>query len=236
MHLNSLKDRLNNPKISVIEISQRNCFIDWLQKLELPRDSKALSVSVGDGVWDYLAFSNNKNITKIIATDIVENPVNQDDVAALNTIGKWEFEKVSAEKPLPFPAESFNLIFHQDVIEHVEKPFLFLSEQYRVLRKGGTLIFGTPNLFRPANLLKLIFGKLKFPVKIGYNLEIGDYIHIQEFYEQQVKILLQEVGFENIAVKYCFFGIHPLNITVSKYPTSKIGRSLCHYLMFNCRK
>lgn len=236
MHLNSLKSRLENLNISPIEICQRNCFIDWIKKSTMPKNSIALSVSVGDGVWDHLVFLNNKNITNIIATDIVENPVDKDGMAILKSEGDWDFKRVLAEKPLPFADEYFDLIFHQDVIEHVEKTFLFLSEQYRVLKKGGILLFGTPNLFRPTNLLKLIFGKLNFPIKIGYNIELGDYVHIQEFYEQEIKIFLKEIGFNNIEVKYCFFGIHPLNITINKYPKRGVGRNMCHFLMFKCNK
>lgn len=236
MHLNSLKERRDNLETTAVGISQRNCFINLLQEVDLPKNSAALSVSVGDGIWDYFAFSSNKNIKKIIATDIVDNPVDKEGITTLKAAGKWEFKKVVAEKPLPFLDNSFELVFNHDVIEHVEKPFLFLSEQYRVLKKGGTLIFSTPNLFRPTNLLKLVFGKLNFPIKMGHNIELGDYIHIQEFYEQQLRVLLEEIGFNNIKVMHSFFGIHPLNLTIAKYPKSAIGKGMCHYLIFKCTR
>lgn len=236
MYLNSLQERLNNPSLTAADKLPRECFVDWIKAIELPERAAALSISVGDGLWDHLAFLSNKKIKKIVATDVVDNPVKKDDVLFLNAEGKWEFVKVLAEKKLPFANESFDLIFHQDVVEHVRKPFLFLSEQYRVLKKGGHLILGTPNLFRPANIIKLVTGKLIFPVKIGSNIEIGDYVHIQEFHEQQLKIMLQEIGFSSIKVGYCFFGIHPLNITFQKYPKNGIPRLMCHFLMFKCSK
>jgi len=236
MHLNSIASRLTNPKTSKVEIAQRDCFCAWLKKVELPAKAVALSVSTGDGVWDYLTFLNGKAVSRIIATDIVEAPTKSEDIQLLRTYGEWEFVKVMPESGLPFPAESLDLIFHQDVVEHVSQPYLFLSEQYRVLKKNGALIVGTPNLFRPANIVKLLLGRLNFPVKIWSNHEIGDYIHVQEFYAQQMVLMLKEVGFRNIEVEYCFFGIHPLNITLSKYPKSAIGRQLCHFLMFRCLK
>jgi ubiquinone/menaquinone biosynthesis C-methylase UbiE len=197
----------------------------------------ALSVSTGDGLSDYFVFSNTKGtVKKIIATDIVDNPVDKEGQKLLKKLGDWEFKKVGAEKPLPFSDEYFDLVFHQDVVEHVKKPYLFLSEQYRVLKKGGTLILGTPNLFRPANIVKILIGKLHFPLKIGYNEEIGDYIHIQEFNEFQLKNMLEEVGFKNIDIKNCYFVIWPLRITFSLYPKGKIGRGMCHYLMVMCVK
>jgi len=151
-------------------------------------------------------------------------------------LGDWEFKKVEAEKPLPFSDEEFDLVYHLDVVEHVKKPYLFISEQYRVLKDGGILIVGTPNIFRPANVFKLFLGKLHFPNKIGHNEEIGDYIHIQEFTEFQLKNLLEEVGFKEIEIKYCYFGIWPLKITFSMYPKNRLGKGLCHYLMIRCTK
>jgi ubiquinone/menaquinone biosynthesis C-methylase UbiE len=235
-HLLSLKNRLNNSQISKVEISQRDCFCEWIEKTLLPANSKALSVSTGDGMWDYFTFASNKAVARIVATDIVKNPVRAEDMQLLKAKGSWEFVRVTPDKEIPFLDQSFELVFHQDVVEHVSKPFLFLSEQYRVLKNGGVLIMGTPNLFRPANLLKLLLGRLHFPAKIGRNYELGDYIHIQEFYEQQMMILLKEVGFKSIEVKYCFLGIHPVNITFSKYPKGAIGQKLCHFLMFKCVK
>lgn len=230
--LPSLQHRLNNPDLSDMEASQRSVFIHILESLGLPSHAHALSVSVGDGIWDYLCFTGNRHISRITATDIVVNPVKKEDIAFLREHGTWDFVKVPAEKKLPFKDESFDLIFHHDVVEHVHKPYLFLSEQYRVLKKGGTLVFGTPNLFRPANILKLLTGKLYFPVNIGSNDDIGEYIHIQEFYEEQMNVMLREVGFTTIKNYHCYFGLYFLQMTFSAVPTSRVGKGLCHYLQF----
>jgi len=239
MDLASLKERLNNPKLSGLERSQREVFVSIIKQLNFRKDAEnitALSVSVGDGVWDYLTFLNNPKIKKIVATDIVDNPVKPEDVSFLRELGAWEFIKVEREARLPFENESFDLIFHQDVVEHAEKPYLFIADQYRILKKGGVLLFGTPNLFRPANIVKLIFGKLHFPNKIGYNRQIGDYIHIQEFYEQQMKIMLRETGFNNIFVFNSFFGLYFLNLTFALHPKSNLGKDRAHYLTFVAKK
>lgn len=233
MHLPSLKERLENPKVATVEISMRNSFIEWIRELEVPNNAKALSISVGDGIWDYLAFKNNVNIKEIVATDVVDNPVSAESLSLLNEYGKWNFVRIPPEQPLAFENESFDLVFHQDTLEHIEKPFLFLSEQYRILKKGGILIFGTPNLFRPMNLFKLVFGKLQFPHKIGANDEIGEYIHIQEYHQRQIVVLLKEVGFKQIQTKYCFFGLHQFQLG-TRYPKNPICQALSHYMMFKC--
>ncbi len=234
----TLNERLNSKVISKLEIFVRKIFIDSIKE-SIPNnnDSAVLSVSVGDGIWDYLVLSETKSLVrKIMATDIVDIPVDKKGIKILRELGDWEFKKVEAEKNLPFIDGYFDLAYHLDVIEHVKKPHLFLSEQYRVLKKGGTLIIGTPNIFRPANIFKLLLGKLSFPIKIGSNKEIGDYIHIQEFSDYQLSNLLEEVGFKDIEIKHCYFGIWPLRITFSLFPKNQIGKGMCHYLMAKCVK
>ena len=45
----------------------------------LLQDSKVLSFSCGDGIWDYiLATEHSDKVTKLYSTDIVELPIKQD--------------------------------------------------------------------------------------------------------------------------------------------------------------
>jgi len=101
-----------------------------------------LSISCGDGIWDYLALINGTGINRIVATDIVQNPVKEEGIIALNNVGYWDFVKVEADNKLPFKDNKFDVVYHQDVIEHTRKPYLSISEQYRVLRPGGGYICG----------------------------------------------------------------------------------------------
>jgi ubiquinone/menaquinone biosynthesis C-methylase UbiE len=127
------------------------------------------------------------------------------------------------------------VVWHQDVIEHTGRPFLFLKEQYRVLRTGGAIIVGTPNLLRPANMIKACLGKLQFPIKIGEREEIGNYIHIQEFHEQQLQLVMQEIGFSEIRIRHLFFGLHMFNLCLQDYPTGNVGRTFT-FLFCTARK
>lgn len=233
-HLVSLRDRLKDPgKLGFLLIKQ---FSEIIKGLKLPIGSTALSVSTGDGLWDYLTFINNQNIKNITATDIVNCPVKKSDIFFLTSFGKWEFVKVRPEENLPSEDKTFDLVFHQEVLEHVARPFKFLSEQFRVLKKNGVLVFGTPNLFRPVNIVKIASGKLNFPTTLNYNEEIGDYIHIQEYNERQVVVLLEEIGFKNVFVFHSYFGIIPLDLILINYPKGKIGKLMCQYLTFLATK
>ena len=85
-------------------------------------------------------------------------------------------------------------------------------------------MFGTTNLLRPANIIKLMLGKLRFPVKIGSNAEIGDYIHIQEFNEWNLRNLVEEVGLTVLNIDYCFWGFQ---IQITSEPATAQQQRAC---------
>ena len=230
-HLTSINDRIE--KAGKVENAVRSAFVNRLKCVEFPPPPyalKILSVSAGNGVWDFCAINAIPNQCEVTATDIVDCPISLEDQDFLKSNCKWQFSKVEAEKSLPFEENIFDLVIHQDVIEHVLNPYQFINEQQRVLKSGGFLLFGTPNLLRPANIIKLMLGKLRFPVKIGSNAEIGDYIHIQEFNEWNLRNLVEEVGLTVLNIDYCFWGFHPFNIRFSSMPENNIGKTMCHHI------
>lgn len=54
---------------------------------------------------------------------------------------------------LPFDDNSFDVIFSDYVLEHVEMPMEFLAEVRRVLKPGGRYFFRTPNMFHYVTLV-----------------------------------------------------------------------------------
>jgi SAM-dependent methyltransferase len=48
--------------------------------------------------------------------------------------------------PLPFPDDSFDLVFMTEVLEHLVKPDQAIADVRRVLKLGGHLVLSTPNL------------------------------------------------------------------------------------------
>lgn len=54
---------------------------------------------------------------------------------------------------LPFPDNSFDVIFYHHVIEHVSDPAKSLDELHRVLKPGGLIYVGAPNRHRAVGYL-----------------------------------------------------------------------------------
>jgi ubiquinone/menaquinone biosynthesis C-methylase UbiE len=57
---------------------------------------------------------------------------------------------------IPFEDEAFHILSGFQLIEHVSNPERFLSEAYRVLKKGGLLLLATPN---PRGLAARLLGE-----------------------------------------------------------------------------
>ena len=55
---------------------------------------------------------------------------------------------------LPFGDATFDVVFHQGVLEHFGNPRAFLIENHRVLRPGGRLVVDVPQTFHPWTGLK----------------------------------------------------------------------------------
>ena len=92
------------------------------------------ALDVGCGVGDMLSFRPN-------TTGVDINPL---AVEWCRSQGLDVFEMV--EDVLPFPSGSFQSVMLDNVIEHLYEPTALLSEIYRVLQPGGTLVVGVPGL------------------------------------------------------------------------------------------
>jgi SAM-dependent methyltransferase len=63
---------------------------------------------------------------------------------------------------LPFADESFDVVFHQGLLEHFSDPEILIAENRRVLKKGGFLLVDVPQKYHYYTLLKhmlMLMGK-----------------------------------------------------------------------------
>ena len=80
------------------------------------------------------------------------------------------------EKPFQIKSGSVDLVLALEIIEHLFDTDQFLSEIYRVLKKGGFLILSTPNLASLTNRFRLLFGA--YPQYLEYSKEGAGHLHL----------------------------------------------------------
>jgi ubiquinone/menaquinone biosynthesis C-methylase UbiE len=56
----------------------------------------------------------------------------------------------------PFNDNTFDIVFHQGLLEHFSSPYRLLSENLRILKKGGFLVVDVPQTFHIYTIFKHI--------------------------------------------------------------------------------
>lgn len=72
--------------------------------------------------------------------------VHSADIENIMMVENKNFREADMNKRLPYEDNTFCAVVCIDGIEHIERPFDFVRECYRVLKPGGHLIISTPNI------------------------------------------------------------------------------------------
>lgn len=146
------------------------------------------------------------------------------------------FEKCNIlEEDIPFPDNEFDIIIFTEVFEHlISPPKPIFQRIKKVLKHNGTLVFSTPNLNSPYNILMLMLGKRILPRSYElFNEETdGDCVHgcghWRKFTMEELIDILKRYGFKIIKYRHI---IKPyINIRTSN-PLRFIRRSGLKILM-----
>lgn len=82
---------------------------------------------------------------------------------------------------LPFENEFFDAVLAKDIVEHLQAPWVLVTEIYRVLRPGGLVIANVP-VAKP---------------KVVWN----DYTHIRGFTSSALRMLFEDCGFDVLHIR-----------------------------------
>lgn len=131
-----------------------------------------LEIGCGSGIHSTLL----SNFGKVSATDLKKSTIilgeniNTDRKLIFNTLSKNEIDfRFNDGTAIPFKNETFDLVFHNSVIEHVPDVNIFNKEVHRILKPGGICICitGTPSLCRYRYIRNYA---LRFPLILIHSL------------------------------------------------------------------
>lgn len=108
---------------------------------------------------------------------------------------KFRVHNIDIEKePFPLPDESLDLVICNQVLEHLKNIFMPLSEMDRVVKRGGWLLIGVPNMASLYSRALLLFGQQPISSAI-------DGPHVRSFaHDSLLGFLRQNCNFEVVAV------------------------------------
>jgi SAM-dependent methyltransferase len=92
----------------------------------------------------------------------------------------------------PFETATFDVVFHQGLLEHFPSPFALLRENHRILKKNGLLIVDVPQTYHVYTVIKHIL--------ISLGVWFGGWE--RQFTLRSLSRLLQALGFDPI----CAYG------------------------------
>ena len=100
---------------------------------------------------------------------------------------------------LPYEEAFADVVLAGEILEHMVDTEGFLREIHRTLAAGGALVLSTPNIFWPKNRVRLLAGR--YPDALEYRSRYGtDFGHVRIFGPDQLRELLSETGFVDVAV------------------------------------
>ena len=104
-----------------------------------------LDLGAGAGIVPHMNF--REKAKKMCGVDpdprVVDNPFLDEGIVGFG-------------EAIPYPDDSFDVVFADNVFEHLERPAEVFAEARRVLRKGGVFLAKTPNRFHYVPLIASI--------------------------------------------------------------------------------
>lgn len=164
-------------------------FIDVAQITE--RD-QVLEIGCGTGLFTRKVYAQTK--ASITAIDISEDLLSE----ARKLLPDATFQ-IDDAMNLSFGNESFDVVFGSSVLHHLEME-KSIREIYRVLKKGGRMVFAEPNMINPQILIQKNIPFIK--------KWLGDSPDETAIVRWKFKTLMEHNGFRNVSI-FPYDFLHP---------------------------
>lgn len=132
--MTSLVERLDDTFYPGVERNWDDALFRARIQHHLRRDSVVLDFGAGAGVVKEMNFKSA--VARMCGVDIdprvTQNPMLHE-------------AKIADGERIPYGGGTFDLVFADNVLEHLSAPGAVFSEIYRVLKPGGVFLFKTPN-------------------------------------------------------------------------------------------
>jgi SAM-dependent methyltransferase len=160
----------------------------FINLLKIDASSKVLEVGSGSG-GPALFLAESTGCT-LVGVDVNEFGVNNaNELARQRSLNeRVKFEMVDASRPLPFEANSFDVVFSNDVMCHIPERQKVLRDWYRVLNPGGRMLFTDA----------LVITEIVSHEEIAKRSSIGLYYYVPPGENER---MIEEAGFEIASVE-----------------------------------
>lgn len=167
---------------------------DLIRKAELRPGERVLDVACGTGIIARLALQRVGNKGTVTGTDI--NPGMLAVAKSITSDLPIEWQEANAED-MPFPDDSFDVLFCQMGLQFMEDKPSALKEMHRVLAPGGRLLLNMPG---PAGEPFVIFAEaMQRNIGPGAKEFVYDVFALNDTTE--IRQLISDAGFSDVDVE-----------------------------------
>ena len=155
---------------------------------EVAAGERVLDVGCGEGAFTAALAAHGATPVGI---DVAAEPLRR----AAAAYPDLDLRLVGERAPLPFDAQSFDVAWAGEVLEHVVDVVGLLDELHRVLTHGGRLVASTPN-HQPIRVLFLALAPRAFDLHFDPRSD-----HLRFFTARTLRLVLEGASFDSVRTR-----------------------------------